>query len=1026
MEIDAHKRGRLWLRRALESIYNPGPGESWIFPLQTRLPDVRLNRSLWQQIPKNGEVMSTLKWKRLALVLAVGMLALWSIGLASSGQERSDQGQEIKKTDVHGDPLPDGARVRMGTLRWRHPAGITFVGFTSNNKQVVTSCGDGYFRVWDADSGKEIRKFGKSAADMLKAGQAVVQPGGGVLLRAYGYGGGTTLSADGKVLAELAMEGNVRLWDVAGGKEIRTIGKPLDQIVPPGGKGPKRMRVPIGVVSAAFSPNGKVLATAGFDQVIRLWDTGTGKEIRQIGKPPEQGKPGAFPPFIAGLGGNTLAFLPDGKVIVSAGMELDNQMRAAVLRIYDVESGKELRQIKSGQQNLFRASSLAILPKSKSIAWSGMDGAVRLYDADSGKEIRQLGKEQQRVITRTLLFSPDGKIMATQTNNSPAIQLWDVASGKELRKLDERAQGKPGRGAFIGGFGIGGLGGTTVAFSSDSKTLAEATIGNTIRLWKVDTGKEIVPVSSGHHGRINRLAVSADGKVLTTFAGDQTIRQWDMATGKESRLIKLPANADNVGLSGDGKLAAWTNGAQVRLWDVAQSKEIRAIDLPGQGPRPVVFRGIGLFGAPAFSADGKWLAVRGPDEVLRVFDTATGKQSRQLVERNEPAPNPGGGFIPPLAFARTPMALSADGAAFAATSSNAPQFGGFGGGGGGPMVGSGNSLRMWNLTQGKNPRLFETEKKAILELAVTPDGQRVVTANADSTISMWEALTGKECLQIKLSDAGEKPGLQPPVPPPVALRGPGGRLPQANAVTLAISPDGRTLAAGINRIVRLFDLRTGKELGQFKGHQGAVVSVAFAPDNQTVISGSADTTALVWDGSRFIKKPATIDLQAQQVDDLWKDLAADPVKAYQAIGKLSAAPKQAVALVKEKIKPTAHGDEKRIEQLINDLESDQFQVRQKATKELEKLGDLAEPALQKSLQTLKALEAKRRVEKLLGQIADDQTPSAQVLRNLRAVQVLGQIGNRAARTELERLAKGAPGDKLTRSAETALKRMNSK
>ena len=334
------------------------------------------------------------------------------------------------------------------------------------------------------------------------------------------------------------------------------------------------------------------------------------------------------------------------------------------------------------------------------------------------------------------------------------------------------------------------------------------------------------------------------------------------------------------------------------------------------------------------------------------------------------------------------------------------------------MPGPGNSLRFWNLTVGRNPRLFETENKTVLDLVVTPNGQNVVTANGDQTISVWEALTGKECLQIKLESTGQKPPLQPPMP----FGGPAGIIRQGNAFALAISPDGRTLAAAIGRQIHLFDLRTGKELGRFNGHQGTVVSLVFAPDNQTVISGSADTTALVWDGSRFIKKPSTRDVPDEQVSDLWKDLAGDPVKVYQAIGALSAAPKQAVALVKEKVKPAARGDEKRIAQWIADLESDMFQVRRTATKELEKLGELVEPALQKSMQTLKALEAKRRVEKLLAQIADDQVPSAEVLRTLRAVQILGQIATPEARTELERLAKGAPGDKLTRSAEAALRR----
>src|SRR5262249_11992727 len=152
----------------------------------------------------------------------------------------------------------------------------------------------------------------------------------------------------------------------------------------------------------------------------------------------------------------------------------------------------------------------------------GTDGTIGLYDAESGKELRKVGQQGRNVFTRTVLVSPDGKVMATQSTNSPAIHLWDVESGKELRTLGEGVQRNRQR-VFIGGF-AGSMGGSTIAFSPDSKTLAEATPGNTIRMWKVDGGKEIVPVSSGHHGDVNRLAVSADGKVLTSFGSDQTIR----------------------------------------------------------------------------------------------------------------------------------------------------------------------------------------------------------------------------------------------------------------------------------------------------------------------------------------------------------------------------------------------------------------------------------------------------------------------------------------------------------------------
>ena len=960
----------------------------------------------------------------MALVLVVGMLALITNVLASSGQEKSSQDNDrtVKKTDVHGDPLPEGARARMGTLRWRHPANIAFLGFAAKNKQVVTACGDGYFRVWDADSGKVVRKFGKPNQMWGGGGQGLMQRGGGMIFTTYAYGsGGITLSADGKVLAEAGPDGVIRLWNTADGKEIRTIGNQPNKAKDNKGDVPLRMGIPMGISSMAFSSDGKVLAGRGMDQVIRLWNTDTGKEISQIGNIP-QGQRGVF---YGNTGGITMTFLAEGKTIASVGMDLQNgQQPTSILRIFDVASGKELRQIKTGGQNVFTTGGLAAVPGSKMIAWAGTDGTVGLYDSESGKEIRRLGQQQQNVFFRTLLFSPDGKIMATQTTNSPRIHLWDVSEGKELRQLGERPQGKQGRQrVFIGGIGIGGMGGSeTVAFSSDGKTIAEATPGNSVRLWKVDTGKEIVPpVSSGHHGDVNRLAVSPDGKVLTTFAGDQTIRQWDMASGKELRQHKLPATAFNVALT--DKLATWNNGNKISLWDVAQGKEVRTIDMPGQQQQVVFFPGMGGFGSLALSPNHQLVAARGLDQVLHLYDTQTGKEFRRLVEQEKGPPNPNGGGLINMGvgFGRSPMAFSADATAFASSTSTfgppVPQPNP------GPMGGGASStLRLWNLAQGKNPRLFEA-KQAILDLAVAPDAHTVVSANQDNTISVWEALTGKECLQIKIKVEGEKPKLQPPggLQPPVMVWG--GGMPLMASITIALSPDGRTLAAAMDRTIRLFDLRTGKELGQFKGHEGTVVSVAFAPDNKTVISGSADTTALVWDARRLIKKTPTIELKAEQLDELWKDLAGDPQKAYQAIGMLSAAPKQAVALVKDKIKPAAGVDGQRIEKLIADLESDRFQVRQSATKELEKFGELAEPALQKAMPTLKHLECKRRVEKLLSQIANDQTPSADVVRNLRAVQVLGRIGTPEARTELERLAKGAPGDKLTRSAEGALRRL---
>jgi RNA polymerase sigma factor (sigma-70 family) len=165
------------------------------------------------------------------------------------------------------------------------------------------------------------------------------------------------------------------------------------------------------------------------------------------------------------------------------------------------------------------------------------------------------------------------------------------------------------------------------------------------------------------------------------------------------------------------------------------------------------------------------------------------------------------------------------------------------------------------------------------------------------------------------------------------------------------------------------------------------------------------------------------DLSAKELGELWGELNGDnSFRAAQVIQTLSAAPKQTVAFLDKQLKPVAEPDHERIARLIADLDSEQFAVRQKASAELEKFGDLAEPALRKKLSAeLPSLEVRRRMERLLERLNDD--PTADQLRVRRALQALEAIGTPEAQTVLDKLARGAEGDRQSREAAAALARL---
>src|SRR5262249_27696236 len=208
--------------------------------------------------------------------------------------------------------------------------------------------------------------------------------------------------------------------------------------------------------------------------------------------------------------------------------------------------------------------------------------------------------------------------------------------------------------------------------------------------------------------------------------------------------------------------------------------------------------------------------------------------------------------------------------------------------------------------------------------------------------------------------------------------------------------------------------------------EGGVGGLGFAGEGKTLVWGSFDRTALVWDLTKKLpaaeKAPARA-LTKAQLQKHWDTLGkADAINAYQAINTMVRHPKETVAFLKEQLQPVTAEDVKKLKQLVNDLDSNKFKVREKATEELEKLGESVEPLRTHALTLKPTLEMRKRLEKLLDRMNGPVTSAAR-LRVLRAVEVLEHVGNQEAQQLLESYSKGAAGIELTLEATAALERL---
>ncbi len=769
--------------------------------------------------------------------------------------------------------------------------------------------------------------------------------------------------------------------------------------------------------SIVLSPNGKTLASSD-DSSVCLWDVTTGRLLNRFSGPRHSYR--------------TLAFTPDGTNLVA--MEIARPQ--SNLRRWDVATGKELPKLKTAHGG----SLVAFTSDGKRLLGKG-DKAIYLWDAATGTQIQQFQPPTDPV--GSVALSRDGKTVAATGYSSSfkvstSVYLWDVATGKQHRSLDgheagascvafapdgttllaadekhifrwdwaggkllgrtPRAGGRSpavfspdgtvlaaedfylntlwdvGAGnkvcdlEFPKGSGAGGtIGGYRFAFSPDGKIVAKRSYNNLILLWETATGK-LLHRYEAHANAVEHVAVAPDGQTLASSArqeGESFV--WELATGKP--LFRVPHRATGFVQTPVGP-ALVTADNKLGLWEAATGKEVLGF--------PMVFdKAEGHVACLAIAADGRSVAAGHRDGRVSFWDLKTGKRLRQF-QVHPIRVDPDGVRS---AASVSPLVLAPDGRTFVCGNDY-------------------DQITVVNAATGKLLHQFRSRPVARC-LVVSPDGKTLASTGPSNAqvIQLWELATGKERLQV------------------------GDKCDAFHA--LAFSADGRTLiSGGADATIRFWDTATGKEVGRLPGHYEPVTALALLPNGQGFVSGSADSTLLVWHNIPRRSENRLLSLTVPELEALWTDLAGeDAAKAYRAIHRLVTAGAQAVSFLTPRLSPVVPPDPRQLAQWIAELDDDNFTIRQKASAALEKLGDVAGPALRKALDDKPSLEAQRRVERVLA-LVDELSMPAATLRVWRALETLEAIGNPEARRVLEKMAAGAAGARITQGAADALGRLD--
>jgi eukaryotic-like serine/threonine-protein kinase len=700
-------------------------------------------------------------------------------------------------------------------LTLRHQGPVLTAVFDRSGRRILSASHDKTARVWDAADGMPLLEL-KGHAGVV--GGAEFSPDEQSVL---------TFSFDTQFrFPNLSPVGEhqvtehypvysdrtARIWDVASGKE-RIVMDHNDQ-----------------VADARFSPDGRFVATAGWDHVARIWNVETGTELHQLrghaasllsvsftpdskrlatgtegyrysytlgpggaggssttvrepvlatiwnvvdGQTMVQVKNQISRPLEAliGAGGYSasrarVAFSPDGRYLVTAAQDPE---RAAV---WNVEDGGPIAWLKG---HTYEVNVACFSPSGDRVVTASADHSARIWDATSGREIAVLLAHSGPVLWAE--FSPDGRWVVTASADT-TVRVWDAATGRGLAVMKGH-QDKVYQ----------------AHFSPDNLRVVSASADGTVRLWDAATMDQLSIKLEGHQGEVTGLTFSPDSRHVATGSGDKTARVWVVATGAEVQVLKGHSNIRKRQLRNDilGRVNA-----------VAFSPDGKRLLTGAEDEHRLLANGI-KNGKPNIVGDI-------PFTPARIWDLTDGSEQFGLL----------GHECGVGAVAYSPdgtLALSASDGVIRQKSIARRFLTRLSSGGGGSKKGA-TYVRVWDTRTGKQVHLLGGHSQAVGIARFSPDGTRIVTADRASVVQVWDTRTGR--LQTELD--GESRALQ-----------------------VQFTPDSQRLFVNPGGVPGIWSVETGKRILSLENHRTTTLFGVLGPLGGVVVSCLQDGSILISD-----------------------------------------------------------------------------------------------------------------------------------------------------------------------------------